>query len=219
MNLLVAMPSTKRGLAVWALGFAVAGVSIAVLDTVSPALASVVSGCVLLVACGVLLSGLVLGAASLNRRSPRDPVLQQARLRPLPPEPAPQVHAIAYRCVICGRPLTNPKSMRSRVGSTCIRTYGPRFKMVANPKHERWRGLLAAAEADRAAEQAHLNVAHARALKEHAHMMRAWEVERQSPAGQQRKQRRRIAAFRVLLGAVCAPAGTLVGVTVGALLR
>ena len=87
-------------------------------------------------------------------------------------------------------------------------------KLIANPEHARWRGLVAAAEAERAAEQARLNVAQAQAMVAHAHAMKAWDFERTSPAGQVRRDRRRAACTRMLLGGVCAPAGMFVGIAV-----
>ena len=133
-------------------------------------------------------------------------ILAQARLRPLPPEPPAQVHEIAYNCVICGRPLTNPQSMRARVGSTCIQRYGPRYKMIANPDHARWRGLLAAAEAERAAEQARLNLEHQHAMARYRTLARAWDLEVASPAGQERRRNRGTGRRLTLLGAGSVPA-------------
>lgn len=158
--------------------------------------------------------GLTLWVRSQDPRRPREPVLTRARLRQLPPEPPARVHEMAHSCVICGRPLTNPQSMRARVGSTCIQRYGPRYKMIPNPQHEKWRGLLASAEADRAAEQARLNVAHQQALARHSNLLRAWEAERQTPAAHARRQTRRAACERMLMGAAATPFGTLLGIAI-----
>jgi hypothetical protein len=66
-------------------------------------------------------------------------------------------------------------------------------------------------EVHRAAEQARLNVAHARALDEHGRAVKSWESERASISGQERLNRRRAARHRMLLGGVCAPVGAFVG--------
>jgi hypothetical protein len=179
--------------------------------TLSPVFPTVIFLVALTLAGGAFASGLLSWIGNLDPWRPRTPVLKRARLRRVPPEPPAQVHELAYNCVICGRPLTNPQSMKARVGSTCIRTYGPRFKLIANPEHARWRSLVAAAEAERAAEQARLNVAHARALDEHGRAIKSWESERASVAGQERLNRRQAARHRMLLGGACAPIGAFVG--------
>lgn len=145
---------------------------------------------------------------------PRSPRLRRARRRRRPPEPPSRIPEIAYSCVICGRPLTNHQSQLARVGSTCIRTYGPRPRMIANPEHERWRSRVAALEAERAAEQARLNVEHERALEAHAHDMDQWGAELNSHAGHERKAGRAAARGRMAtMGVWCV--GAVLGLTVG----
>lgn len=141
-----------------------------------------------------------------NPRRPRAPRPQRAKLARLPNEPPQQVHELSYTCVICGRPLTNAQSMRARVGSTCIQRYGPRYKLIPNPDHERWRGLVAAAEADRAAEQARLNHAYERAMDEYRSLIATWEQERMTVEGQIRQSRRSHGRRLVLLGSSSLPA-------------
>ena len=160
----------------------------------------------------LLLRGATVWWRHRDPRRPRAPRLQRARLPWLPSEPPQQVHELAYNCVICGRPLTNPQSMRARVGSTCIQRYGPRYKLVPNPDHERWRGLVAAAEADRAAEQARLKHAYERAVDEHRRLVATWEQERASPGGQIRQRRRSDGRRLMIVGSASVPA-LIVGVS------
>lgn len=156
--------------------------------------------------------------ANLDPSAPTEPSLGKATLRSLPPQPPSRIHELADNCVICGRPLTNLQSRAARVGSTCITRFGPRYKMVVNPEHEKWIELLAAAEADRAAEQARLNVAHTRALASHAKATQAWALEMKSPAAQVRRENRKVARRRMLLSAGAVPAGLAVGVATSAVL-
>ena len=98
-------------------------------------------------------------------------------------EPARTVHDIAYNCVICGRALTNPQSQRQRVGSTCVKTHGPRYKMVANPVHGQWTrhkalALKAQVEAQEVADEAHLDM-----LQLHEEDLKNWIDYRESEAG------------------------------------
>lgn len=60
---------------------------------------------------------------------------------------------MADNCIKCGRPLTNPKSRRARVGTTCIKRYGPQPRKIPNPAHAVWQEKRQRAESERAAEQ------------------------------------------------------------------
>jgi len=100
------------------------------------------------------------------------------------------VPVLATSCVICGRPLTNRQSTLARVGSTCIKTYGPRPAWQPNPDHDAWTHEWARARADQAVEQTRLDREYERALAEHPALVDAWERERTSPAGQHRRRRR-----------------------------
>lgn len=171
----------------------------------------------LLVACALVVSGLGTWARSRDPRRPREPRPRKARRRRVPREPASQVHEIAHRCVICNRPLTNAQSMRARVGSTCIKRYGPRYKLIPNPEHARWRGLVAAADADRAAEQASFNVAHQRAMADHQTAVARWEQERTSSAGRARAVTRCEGRRRLQVSALAVPGGLIVGNLLAAL--
>ena len=80
------------------------------------------------------------------------------------------------------------ESRRARVGSTCIKAYGPRFKMVENPAWVRWNRELIAARAEQAQRQAEAHVAHERDLAAYQRALRDWEAERVSPAGEARRR-------------------------------
>lgn len=71
---------------------------------------------------------------------------------------------MATRCVKCGRPLTNPKSQRARVGTTCIQRYGPQPRLIPNPARAVWESKRTAADADRSARQAQLDAEYESAL-------------------------------------------------------
>ena len=198
--------------------FAMLGAVMVVSEAVAPGMPAIVFLVYLVAAATLLVRGARLWLRHRDPSRPRAPRLAQARLRKLPPEPPPQVNAIAYHCVICGRPLTNPQSMRARVGSTCIRQYGPRYLMVPNPQHEQWRGLRAAAEADRAAEQARLNAQHQQAMAVHTHLARSWADEVASPAGQTRKRGRSVGIRLVGVSVGSLPA-VIIGMAVALALR
>ena len=131
----------------------------------------------------------------------RGPRLSRARRRRSPFEPPRQVNAIARNCVICGRRLANAKSIRARVGSTCIKRYGPRYLLVANPAHDQWTRLVAAAEALRASEQALLNAQHRSALITFHKLKEAQQRELASPSGKVRRRHRDVGRKPVLTGA------------------
>jgi hypothetical protein len=135
-------------------------------------------------------------------RAPRAPRMGQATLGRLPHEPPNSVPGIAYNCVICGRPLTNAASMRARVGSTCIKTYGPRYLMVANPAHEQWAVLKVAAEVQRASAQAAFNTQHQRDLITFRQITQAWQRELVSPNAKIRQLRRGLGRRLLLTGAL-----------------
>jgi hypothetical protein len=95
--------------------------------------------------------------------------------------------------------------MRARVGSTCIKRYGPRYLMVANPAHEQWTRLIAAAEAPKASEQELLNDQHRSALIKFHQLKEAWQRELVSPNGQVRRRRRDVGRKLVVTGALSFP--------------
>lgn len=142
---------------------------------------------------------------------PEPPEYRQARRRAVAPEPPRQIYEFASHCVICGRPLTNPYSMRARVGSTCIQRYGPRYKMIANPQHAVWTKAVAAAVAEQRAEQGRLDKAHQPRMRHHENQVRLWKIELDTPEGRARRQMRQAGRHLLLSGA----AGSL-GLTAGA---
>lgn len=141
-------------------------------------------------------------------RAPRRPIAKRSRV---PREPKRLIHEIAHNCVICGRPLTNRESMRARVGSTCIKRYGPRFKLIENPDHATWRRTVAAAEMERAAKQSRLDAEFDRAVVLHQERERAWAAEVAATAGQERRQQRK-AASRLVASSVASAPLLLVGI-------
>lgn len=163
------------------------------------------------IAASAFLSGLTDAFRQRDPRRPRLPRRRTARRPSVPREPPRRIHEIAHNCVICGRPLTNPESMRARVGSTCIKRYGPRFKMIVNPDHVRWTDLVATAEAERAAEQKRLDADFETATRAYDQARRAWAEEVASEAGQERRRRRR-AASRLMLASVASAPLLLVGI-------
>lgn len=158
-----------------------------------------------------VLSGLILWLQVRGPERPGLPKMRTARRPRVPREPKKHVPELSSRCVICGRPLTNAQSMRARVGSTCIKTYGPRYAWVANPAHVAWQRVLAAAEATRAAEQARLTSAHFEAMAVYPRQLSAWEEERRTSLGQSRIARQSLARHRLMLAGMVAPAGFFVG--------
>lgn len=126
---------------------------------------------------------------------PRPPVRAKAPVPILRPEPPRVVQVIAYNCVICGRPLSNHQSMLARVGSTCIKTYGPRPAWQNNVDHDRWVDEWARARAWQVAEQARLDAQFDRAQAAHPIRVAEWEAELSSPDGTRRRSQRRRAAW------------------------
>jgi hypothetical protein len=161
-----------------------------------------------------LLVVLSLVGATADPKRPAEPVLGRARLPKVRREPPRQVPLIATRCVICGRPLSNRQSMRARVGSTCIKTYGPRYATGPNPDHDRWVHDVARARAEQAAEQARLNGEHQRALAAHPRLVAAWEAELRTPEAMTRRAER-AAVQRFTLPALVLVAAPAVGIVLG----
>ncbi len=91
-------------------------------------------------------------------------------------QPAKLIDELADNCVKCGRPLTNPRSRRARVGTTCIQRYGAQPRRIANPAHAEWRRKRAKAEADRAMQQATYNVEFEKAKAEYDASVAAYQA-------------------------------------------
>jgi len=115
-------------------------------------------------------------------------------------QPPLQVPILATRCVICGRPLTSRQSMIARVGTTCIRRYGPQRAWQDNPDHQRWLVERTVAQAIRAAEQERLDVELAQATADYPAIEQAWLAELASPPAVLRRSRRRVALLHLAVG-------------------
>lgn len=118
--------------------------------------------------------------ASADVAPPRFPRRQVAKLANVGPKPPVQIPDLADRCDICGRKLTNPKSMRARVGTDCIKKYGPRYRMKPNPDYDRWSAETARARADQVEQQVRFNHQHRQELATLAPRIQAWEQRRDS---------------------------------------
>lgn len=136
-----------------------------------------------------------------NPPKPRKPRAKKAKLDRLPWAPAKQIPLTSTHCLICSRALTNPQSMRARVGSTCIKTHGPRYANVPNPAYAEWQELRAAAESKQAAEQVRLDAQHQVDLVEYNLLLLNWEREIVTPEGLSRSANRRKAIELSSIGA------------------
>ena len=104
--------------------------------------------------------------------------------------------------------------MRARVGSTCIKRYGPRYAYTQNPDHTRWAAEVAQAEMLQADAQSRLDKQYGLDVAAHQTKVAEWEAERSSPTGRERRSRRR-QTLALALPCVAAIACTLVGLAVG----
>ena len=135
----------------------------------------------------------IFGHRAISRSAYRDPappvkpMLVDVPLRRLPEEPPRKIYEESDVCVICGRSLTRNDSRQARVGSTCIQTFGPRFKMVENPRWTRWSELSIEARAEQAERRAEAQVAYARETVEWERAKLAWQEEVDSPTGMARR--------------------------------
>ena len=138
---------------------------------------------------GISIACFVKGYSALIRASTANLIPPSEPSRPVipldfdTPEPADTVHDIAYNCVICGRPLTNYQSQRQRVGSTCVKTHGPRYKMVANPVHGEWMRQRSLAERLQVEAQDVADEAHLDNLQLHEKELESWIDYRESEEG------------------------------------
>jgi hypothetical protein len=132
-------------------------------------------------------------------------------------EPPRQIPLLATRCIICGRPLTSRQSMVARVGTTCIRRYGPQRAWRDNPDHYQWLAEQAAARATQAAEQIRLDVEFAQAMAAYPAIEHAWTMALSSPPALQRRSRRR-SGLRHLALAVCWTFVAFVMITISSIL-
>jgi hypothetical protein len=70
---------------------------------------------------------------------------------------------MADNCIKCGRPLTDPRSRRARVGTKCIRVYGSQQRRIPNPAHQRWLDKKTKADVEFIADKARADAELARA--------------------------------------------------------
>lgn len=124
---------------------------------------------------------------------PKPPVERKLRLRGVGRKPPATIRQPSHTCEICNRPLTNPQSRLARVGSECIKTYGPRYKRVPNPALEEWSKGRAWAEVDLAARTVAARQKYNEAMQRHEVALAAWEQEFFGPEVQKtlRSQKRR----------------------------
>lgn len=109
-------------------------------------------------------------------RKPRPPRRQRARSAWVGFPPSSTMWDISSRCVMCGRPLTNPNSQRHRVGTDCIKRYGSQARKVPNPAYAEWCGRKARADADRIERQVTLDAEFARKSAEFQQAIATWRA-------------------------------------------
>ena len=93
---------------------------------------------------GSPLVGSTLTTDGLQRRwfglsqRPRRPRRRRVRRPRVGSRPPATIWEMADRCIKCGRPLTDPRSRRARVGTKCIRIYGSQQRRIPNPSYDTW---------------------------------------------------------------------------------
>ncbi|CAM3449391.1 hypothetical protein NODU109028_17420 [Nocardioides dubius] len=115
-------------------------------------------------------------------RKPRKPRLQKAQPESVGQAPNPTIWDVAYDCIKCGRPLTNPDSQRHRVGTECIQRYGSQARMIRNPAYSAWENDKARAEIDRIARQVELDSAYSKELATYDAALAVWNAAREDRA-------------------------------------
>lgn len=108
-------------------------------------------------------------------KKPRKPKLKKASRDWVGFPPSSTVWDMSYRCVKCGRPLTNPNSQRHRVGTDCIKRYGSQARKIPNPAYTAWSARRAKADVDKIAQQAAYDAEHARAMADYAAALDRWQ--------------------------------------------
>jgi hypothetical protein len=148
----------------------------------------------------LLVAGIRLGIRNKAPARPPQPKRFIAKRRHVGREPQRLTYEVAFRCVICGRPLSNPASMRARVGSTCIKTYGPQYKKIRNPEHVRWEHARIQAEEERMVEQAQHDLNFERAVLHYCYLLHLRDQFMVSPVGLERQDKATVAKKAVILG-------------------
>ncbi|TWH00543.1 hypothetical protein L615_002100000380 [Nocardioides sp. J9] len=108
-------------------------------------------------------------------KKPKKPKPQKARAEWVGAQPSSTIWELAYNCVKCGRPLTNPESQRHRVGTDCIKRCGSQARRIENPEFSAWTARKARAEVDRVARQVELDAEHARAMTAYEDALARWQ--------------------------------------------
>jgi hypothetical protein len=110
-------------------------------------------------------------AAGPRPRKPRPSRVRRARVGFEPPA---TVWEMADNCIKCGRPLTDPRSRRARVGTRCITVFGSQERRVPNPAHAVWRARKAKADAAYIADKAQAEAEFTRAMAAYQQAHAEW---------------------------------------------
>lgn len=105
---------------------------------------------------------------------PHKPRRRRVRRQRVGFAPAATVWELADRCIKCGRPLTDPRSRRARVGTKCIRIWGSQQRRIPNPEHERWVEKKTRADVAYLAEKARVDAEFDRAKTAYDEALAAW---------------------------------------------
>lgn len=206
----------SAGLRRWVLGMLVAALTAGVVvgrTTAYPVLAAVG------LAAGIVISmllGTVLARASnpLPRKPSRPTMTRVERFPPLV-EPPRLVLEPSLTCEICGRSLTRPESQLARVGTECIKIYGPRNKSVPNPAHEDWSHALIARRVQEIEARTRAEGQYRRELESYRNAIGEWEEEINSPTWRAalttHAQTRTLRWFSLLAAVLSAAACLVVG--------
>lgn len=116
-------------------------------------------------------------------RKPRKPKLKKARLAWVGFAPAQRVDELADYCIKCGRPLASLASRRARVGTTCIRRYGPQPRKIPNPAYAVWTAKKDRALIEQVTDQAGYNAAYSRAMASYETDLAAYHAARAARRG------------------------------------
>lgn len=132
---------------------------------------------------------------------PTEPVERVPKLGSVDAEPPTTIMEPSDRCEICNRSLSNPDSQLARVGSECIKTYGPRFMYIPNPAHA-WRAALSQTQVELAAAKVRAKSEHRDAMRQYQSDFRAWQEAMLRPEVQEAIGRRKIHRRAASYGAV-----------------
>jgi hypothetical protein len=148
----------------------------------------------------VAISAAALWVANRRPSKPRSPRRRKARLRSPGLKPPQTIRVAVNRCMICNRPLTDPRSQIAGVGPDCRAKYGPRPQVAPNPAFAEWQQRHQQALATQQAEQAEYDRQYAIQLVEHEQKVRRWEAELVTPSGIAQREARNAATRTALIG-------------------